>query len=167
MNLLAKFKFTLLAGLIIILFSIAYYSLISAGEKNELKLNQNIEGSSVIKIVNNQPVEEKVEEKNFSVKLVIDTGLNKYEFSKNAIAETTVFDLLKQISAENNFTFLYQESSMGVFVDEIYGVKNDAASNKYWLYKINGELANVGASAQKVKAGDKILWYYGVAEGFK
>ena len=107
-----------------------------------------------------------IQEKNVNVKLVVDTGTNKYEFSESVNASSTVFDLLKQASTEKNFSFVYKDSSLGVFVEEIYGVKNDTASNKYWMYKVNEQLSNVGASNQKIIEGDLVDWYYGVVSGY-
>ncbi|MCX6796034.1 MAG: DUF4430 domain-containing protein, partial [Candidatus Falkowbacteria bacterium] len=39
-------------------------------------------------------------------------------------------------------------------------VKNDAANNKYWMYKVNGVLANVGASNYQLNEGDVVEWDY-------
>jgi hypothetical protein len=100
------------------------------------------------------------------VKLIINTGEAKHEFSASLEKDATVFSLLKKLNTENNFSLKYQESSMGVFIEEIYNVKNDAAQNKYWLYKVNGESANVGASSYQLKEGDVVEWNFEEAKGF-
>jgi hypothetical protein len=100
------------------------------------------------------------------VKLTINTGEAKHEFSSSLEKDATVFSLLKKLSAANNYTLVYKESSIGVFIEELYGVKNNATQNKYWLYKVNGESANVGASSYQLKAGDIVEWNFEEAKGF-
>ncbi|OQA39268.1 MAG: hypothetical protein BWY51_00360 [Parcubacteria group bacterium ADurb.Bin316] len=107
------------------------------------------------------------QEKKIEVKLIIDTSTNKYEYNDVEItANSTVFDVLKKTSTDNNFSLVYKESDLGVFVEEIYGVKNNVSANKYWMYKVNGEIVNVGASSYEVNNGDEIGWYYGEATIF-
>ncbi|MXQ48635.1 DUF4430 domain-containing protein [Streptococcus pneumoniae] len=45
------------------------------------------------------------------------------------------------------------------FVTEIDGHKQDPAKNLYWMYKVNGKMANKGAEENTVKDGDKIEFY--------
>jgi len=100
------------------------------------------------------------------VKLIINTGEVKYEFTVPFEKDSTVFSLLKKLSVENNFTLDYRESGLGVFIEEVYGIKNNGTENKYWLYKVNGQLANVGASSYRIKEGDEITWNYEEAKVF-
>ena len=39
-------------------------------------------------------------------------------------------------------------------------------TNKYWMFKVNGQLANEGASSLKVNNNDVIEWYYGEVSGY-
>lgn len=99
------------------------------------------------------------------VKLIINSGAsNVYESSINE--GSTVFDLLKKIDSEKKLNLKYQESSMGVFVEEIQGVKNNAGKNEYWLYKVNGKVANMGASLYKLKDNDEVEWFFGPVKDF-
>jgi len=109
----------------------------------------------------NQEIISLDEKKEINVKVVIDTGSDKYEYVGTLNGGATVFDLLKKTSAVNNFSFDYKESGLGIFVEEIYGVKNNSMQNKFWLYKINGDLATIGASAQKIQDGDIVEWFFG------
>ncbi|WP_438466983.1 DUF4430 domain-containing protein [Streptococcus pluranimalium] len=49
------------------------------------------------------------------------------------------------------------------FVTEIEGHKQDSAKNLYWMYKVNGKMANKGAEENIVKDGDKIEFYQEVS----
>lgn len=49
---------------------------------------------------------------------------------------------------------------LGVFVEAINGIRNDAASSKYWTLYINGERSNVGASLEIVQPGDTVTWKF-------
>ncbi len=100
-------------------------------------------------------------------KLIINNGKSQLTYDEVLPVSSTVFDLLKQSSRTNNFSLKYQPSQMGVFVEAIAGVKNDNATNKYWLYKVNGKLANVGASGYVMQNNDVIEWYYGTVTDFK
>lgn len=50
------------------------------------------------------------------------------------------------------------EESNGM-VTAIDGVSQDAASNTYWMYDVNGELAPKGAEEQLLAEGDTIEFY--------
>lgn len=134
-------------------------------------INQQVAANAtqqpVVKANQESVVTKNQQPEQIKVKLLISSENDKKEFDYNLAVDATVFELLKKVSADNNFSFKYQESSMGVFVEEIAGVKNDVVSNKYWLYKVNGKFANSGASVNKLKNGDLIEWYYGSATDIK
>lgn len=44
-------------------------------------------------------------------------------------------------------------------VTSIDGVSQDASKNTYWMYKVNGEMAEVGADQYELKADDKVEFY--------
>lgn len=52
----------------------------------------------------------------------------------------------------------YQTSEFGAFVSEIDGIKN--TSDTFWMFYVNGNLAEVSADKYATKAGDKIEWKY-------
>lgn len=50
--------------------------------------------------------------------------------------------------------------SLGLFVEEINGVRNDPEQRIYWHLYINGQRSPLGASSAVVKEGDVIKWAY-------
>ncbi len=49
------------------------------------------------------------------------------------------------------------------FVTEIDGHQQDPSKNLYWMYDINGKIAEKGAEDMTVSDGDKIVFYQEVA----
>ena len=69
---------------------------------------------------------------------------------------------MTKLKSEGEVSFSGKEySSMGFFVEEINGVKNDNLAGKYWIYYINGQSAQVGISNYIIKPNDLIEWKYG------
>ncbi len=62
----------------------------------------------------------------------------------------TVMDLLEE------YHTVEEESGMVTAID---GVSQDPASQTYWMYKVNGQLAEKGASELLVQSGDQIEFY--------
>jgi hypothetical protein len=68
---------------------------------------------------------------------------------------------LLQIDSRQPFMFSAKEySGIGMFVEEINGVKNDTSAQKYWIMYIDGESASVGASGYVLRDGDIINWKF-------
>ena len=68
----------------------------------------------------------------------------------------TAFDLLKQGVKALGLDFQSKDyGEMGVLVEKI-GDKKNGDDGKYWMYYINGALAQVAANKQELKAGDKV-----------
>jgi hypothetical protein len=81
------------------------------------------------------------------------------KFSPN----TTLLEVMRQLTIQSaqSFTFSGKEyPSLGFFVEEINGTKNDLANEKYWIYYINGKPAQIGISNYKIKQNDLIEWKY-------
>lgn len=51
-----------------------------------------------------------------------------------------------------------EETVIGVFVSKINDVEND--NQHYWMFYVNGDLANVSADQYQTKNTDKIEWRY-------
>ncbi|XJS10564.1 DUF4430 domain-containing protein [Aerococcaceae bacterium WGS1372] len=51
------------------------------------------------------------------------------------------------------------------FISSINGYEQDDESGKYWLYDVNGEMAEVGAADLKLSDGDQIEWKLEAFEG--
>jgi hypothetical protein len=100
-------------------------------------------------------------------KLIVNYGSSRSTYDTVTAASSTVFALLEQLSQANNFSLSYRQSQLGVFVEAIAGIKNDNATNSFWLYKVNGKIANVGASNYVLHNNDEVEWYYGTVSDFK
>lgn len=44
------------------------------------------------------------------------------------------------------------------FITSIAGYEQDKEANAYWLYEINGEMAQIGAAEYVLEDGDEITW---------
>lgn len=101
------------------------------------------------------------ETKEITVTLIVEVeseGIDK-TYSVNLEENSTVFEMMEK-AKEKGFIFNYSESDLGVLVDEIVEIKNDSESGKYWVYYLNGEMAQVGVSEQKLQDNDQILWRF-------
>lgn len=65
----------------------------------------------------------------------------------------TAYGILKE-----NYQVEADESSLGVMVTSINGLKN--SDGEYWLYSVNGRQPDVAADKYETKNGDKVLWEY-------
>jgi len=95
-----------------------------------------------------------------SYRLIIDNGQKKNDCRGKVGKGSNVFDALKDAGANCKFSVAYQNSSMGVFIESIGGIKNDFSTNKFWMFKVNGKMSDVGASSYKIKNKDVIEWDY-------
>lgn len=92
------------------------------------------------------------------VHLIINTGEKNYTYQERIRKNATVLELLQKASAWEKFSLVYQDSAYGVFIESIQGVKNDGPKNLYWMFKVNGKMASVGASSYKLKDKDTVEW---------
>lgn len=93
-----------------------------------------------------------------SINVLLKVDDKAYTISTKS--DSTVLDVMKNAS-EQGFVYKGQDSaSLGFYVDEINGVKNNNAEGKYWSYYLNGDMAQAGVSAQIVKSNDTITWKY-------
>lgn len=54
-------------------------------------------------------------------------------------------------------------SGMGTLVVGIHGMMN-GTNKKYWQYKVNGVMPQIGADQFKLKNGDSIEWFFGSSQ---
>ncbi len=89
-------------------------------------------------------------EATYQVQLTVDFGdevkEEKFTFKK----DETVMDLLQK-----HFKI---EEKAGM-ITAIDGVKQNEAESVYWLYDVNGKMAEKGVKEQKLSDGDKIVFY--------
>ena len=117
------------------------------GATGENKKNNNIAGNQ----------EKNTPENQVSAALIV--GDKKYETS--VPENSSVYDLMEKLQKESDFRFSGKNyPELGFFVEEINGKKNNPQNSQYWIYYINGQEANLGVSAMKVKQGDIITWKY-------
>lgn len=91
--------------------------------------------------------------------------------SAEAVYSATLTVTFADRTAQEEVTFEEGDSVMDVLEDyheveesngmvtAIDGVSQDAASNTYWMYDVNGELAPKGAEEQLLAEGDTIEFY--------
>ncbi len=108
-----------------------------------------------------QPAENNQQNNQAQITLRIDTGTNTYEYKEIVGDQTNVFDLLKQTAAKEGFSVSSKDSAVGAYIEEIQGVKNDSQSGKFWLFYLNSQLSQTGASETKLTNGDVVEWKYG------
>lgn len=107
------------------------------------------------KATTSQNIKEEI--KLIPVKLVV--GDKKYETT--ILPNRTVYYLMDQLSKNNSFNFKTKEfKGVGIFVEEINNIKNDANKKMYWMLYVNGKTAEVGIGQQIVKENDTIEWKY-------
>ena len=94
------------------------------------------------------------------VELIVSGNNTSNKFTAKIEPGKTVIDLMKLLAVNDNFEFKSKESSLGAFVEEINGLKNDSGKNMYWLLYINDLLSDVGASQYIITIGDKIEWKF-------
>lgn len=77
-------------------------------------------------------------------------------------ASGTVFALMQKASEKNLLSFEYEGEGEKAFIQSIEGVspEGDTKESRYWIYAINGKLANTGVGSQTVNPGDTIRWCY-------
>lgn len=75
------------------------------------------------------------------------------------VSARTAFEALKKVGADKKIDIVSKESAFGVMVSKIGDLENSA--NKYWLYTVNGKLAQVASDKFAVRGGDVIEWNYG------
>lgn len=96
-----------------------------------------------------------------SLTLKINTGEKSYQYQETLKKDASVLDLMKEVSAKEGFALDIKDSSLGAFVDGIYGVASDAKTNKFWTFMVNAKFSNYGAAQYKLSDGDLVEWIYG------
>jgi hypothetical protein len=81
---------------------------------------------------------------------------NKAYFEAQVVEKMTAFDLLKQGADGLKIALATKDyGEMGILVEKIGDYKN-GDNGKFWIYYLNGKMAEVSASKQEIKAGDII-----------
>ncbi|HER7898617.1 TPA: DUF4430 domain-containing protein [Streptococcus pyogenes] len=84
------------------------------------------------------------------VRLVVKEDTNTIDEKVSFGKGDTVLEILK----DN-----YEVKEKDGFITSIDGIEQDMKANKYWLFKVNGKMADKGADQITVKDGDSIEFY--------
>ena len=118
-------------------------TLTSCGDKNEEKNSNNSNQSNIVSIESN----EKEEATNVSI-LIKDTVNDKEILKEEGKIEK---DGLQKYLEEN-----YQAKFEDGMMTELEGIKQDKEKNQYWMYYVNGEMAEVEIGDYLPKENDQI-----------
>ncbi|TAK58569.1 DUF4430 domain-containing protein [Patescibacteria group bacterium] len=89
-----------------------------------------------------------------------------YEGKQVAIAEgETVLRVLEKLNAEDTKLQLSTKTykGLGVLVEGI-GAHKNGTDTKYWQYKVNSVMPQIGADQYILKAGDSIEWFFATSK---
>lgn len=79
---------------------------------------------------------------------------------------TTVIDVLKKATSENEIKLVTVSSGFGLYVKGIGQIEEKiCGSSSGWMYKVNGNFPEYGASSYRLKDDDKIEWRFTCKQG--
>lgn len=80
-----------------------------------------------------------------------------YEFTEGQ----TALDVLKKATSENNIKLDVKDSDYGPYIAGINSIySGSCGANSGWMFKVNGNMPDVGADAYKLAAGDQVEFFY-------
>lgn len=89
----------------------------------------------------------------------IETGSSVIE-GASAVVGRSVGEATRQITQSRGISFVYETSDLGWFVTEIAGIRQSVRTGQYWLFYVDGALANKGADQVMLKEGDSLVWRF-------
>ncbi len=105
--------------------------------------------------------EEISQENKIQVPSYIILNIAGVNYETELTEDTSLYELMEKLSNEGKISFSGTDyGDMGFFIDEINGTKNDDGAGLYWIFYVNGNTADVGASDYIIKDGDYIEWKY-------
>lgn len=73
----------------------------------------------------------------------------------------TPASVLKRAAKKHRLSYGIKGSGAMTYVEGIDGLfEFDDGPTSGWKFKVNGVVADIGAGAYKLKAGDRVEWYY-------
>lgn len=92
----------------------------------------------------------------------IDGGETVFDIIKKACKENTCSDKCKFCKANGiQIEYTYTPAFDNYYIEGIHQIyEKDCGMQSGWMYSVNGEFPNVGASSYKVKKNDKIIFAY-------
>ena len=111
----------------------------------------------------NQPAKSvKSTEKTVQISIDTQESSDIWEQSVPWTEGLTVFELLlEQAEAHQELDVKAKGVGETGFVKAIFGIENDQASGRAWIYYVNDEMGEVGAGVKDLIPGDQVLWKYG------
>ena len=126
--------------------------------QDDLAIENNIESKitqqSETSQKNNEEQIKQETEKSIDVSLKVQDK----DYSTEIKEGSSVYDLMNQLKTQGFIFSATKYSSLGFFVTEINGVREDRKKSTYWTLYINDKEAMVGASQLILKEGDLIEW---------
>jgi len=89
-----------------------------------------------------------------------------YEGKQVAITEgETMLRVLEKLNTEDTKLQLSTKSytGLGTLIDGL-GIHKNGTNKKYWQYKVNGVMPQIGADQYSLKSGDSVEWLFAISE---
>jgi hypothetical protein len=102
-----------------------------------------------------------------TVSLGVDFGNGvRREFTRIAWADGMTVGKLMEAAARMTPPLEYKVRGSGemTFLTSLDGVANGGGASRYWLYEVNGHLAEVSFAVKPLAPGDRVLWIFMQAE---
>jgi len=169
-------KILIIAGVILFLFVASAYFVGLQTKSHSVKLQESSENPAVkssqddllkneqseISGQNNQNQKNNESQISGEVEKLIDVSLKVQDktYTVKIKEGSFAYDLMEQLKNQG-FSFSATEySSLGFFVTEINGIKEDRKNSTYWTLYLNNKEATTGVSKLILKNGDLIEWKY-------
>lgn len=95
-----------------------------------------------------------------TVSIVFQQNGQDYEYTATIDDKSTIYQLTEMAAQDKKLDFGFKDyGELGIMITRI-GTQTNGEDQKYWQYYINGQLAQIGASAYVPNAGDKIVWKF-------
>src|SRR5690625_3912112 len=119
----------------------------TSGENND---DQTVNNNSQVETNENSNVDSSQNEDAVSITISVDDGAEVITEKEVAIEDGEILmDVLKDnLDINEN----------GEMIESIEGHSQDEDEGKYWLYTVNGEMAEVGANDYELTAGDEVVF---------
>lgn len=95
-------------------------------------------------------------EESVSVQFEFEVDDQIYDVDEDTLGETA--ELQPETTLLDAMENQYEVIDNDGFITSIAGYEQDEEENAYWMYEINGEMAQIGAAEYIVEDGDQITW---------
>ena len=92
------------------------------------------------------------------VEMIIGSGSGAGDYIVEIKNGETAFSILRRAAQAQKIVLKYDQYSFGVFVKQIGDLQG--GGDKYWMFYVNGQLANVGCSEYILKPNDRVEWRF-------